>query len=84
MDDLIERIENARTDADWGAAEGMTNGIDVMLSREDCAAISAILTKAFGCALMGKRDADLADMLARLAGAFEGDSRVDDDDSEEA
>lgn len=85
MDDFIERLENARTDADWAATRGRhTNGEDqIMISREDCTAIGDFLTQVFGLVLLGKRDPDIADKIAILGGAFQGNSEDDDGEDEE-
>lgn len=72
MEDLLERIENSRSDADYFAARGDQDKALVMLSLADCAAIGELLTKAFGAVLVGKRDPALADNLALLGSAFEG------------
>jgi hypothetical protein len=80
MDDLIERIESARADADWYAGRGDSQNAVVTLSIPDCDAISKLLTAAFGCALTGNRHAELAERLAILSGAFAGDG----DDQEAA
>lgn len=72
-DDLIDRIANARADADWHVGEGNAEGTYVSLSRDDCTAVAAILAEAYGCALVGKREPNLAETLAILSGAFEGE-----------
>lgn len=81
MDELLERIEASRADADWAVRYGKDHDHRVHLSREDCDEIAAILTKAFGVCLTGKRDPDLADSLALLSGAFEGDGDNTHDDA---
>lgn len=81
FDALIERIENARTDADWSAQNGKEYDT-VSLSREDCSGIGGLITKAFGAALTGVRDSALAEKLAILSGAFKGEESDDDDDDE--
>lgn len=73
MGDLIERIENARSDADYYATRGEDDMSGVTLSRADCTEIGRILTEAFGAILMGKRDPELAEKIAIIAGAFEGE-----------
>lgn len=78
-DDLIERIENARDDAAYWAKQGKADKAVVSLSLEDCAQIGALLTKAFGVILTGKRDTEVADRLAILGGAFQ--SAEEDDES---
>lgn len=82
MDDLIERIEDARNDADYWFGEGDADKATVTLSREDCTAIAEFLTKAFGCVLMGKQDSAVADTLAILGGAFAGEQEDTADDEE--
>jgi hypothetical protein len=74
MDDLIERIENARSDADYYAEQGDDDKARVVLSRDDCTELGKFLTKVFGLVLMGRQDSEVADQLAILGGAFEGES----------
>jgi hypothetical protein len=78
MDELIERIENARSDADFWASEGKDDNAVVTLSREDCTTLGKFLTKVFGLVLMGKQNSEIADQLAILSGAFEGEGSSDD------
>jgi hypothetical protein len=77
MDDLIDRIENARSEAAYWAKEGKNDRAVVPLTLEDCAEVGALLVKAFGVIATGKRDMEVADRLAVLGGAFTGD---DDED----
>lgn len=74
MDELIERIENARSDADYWFGRGDLEKATVTLSRDDCAAISKLLIDAYGCTLRGWRDTGVADNLSRLAWALEGEN----------
>lgn len=74
FDEVVDRIEAARGDADYWASQGSAEKASVALSREDCAAISELLTKAFACAaVLGRRDSETADKLAILGGAFAGE-----------
>lgn len=79
MDDLIERIDNARGDADYWVKEGKPEKAVVTLSLDDCDMLGKFLTEAFGAVMMGKQDMTIADKLAVLAGAFEGEQDDEDD-----
>lgn len=83
MDELIERIESARSDADYFASEGKDDKAVVTLSREDCTALGKFMTKVFGLVLTGRRDEEVADQLAILGGAFEGEADSDDEDEDD-
>jgi len=71
-DDLIEKIENARDDAEYWRKQGKDDKAVVPLTLEDCAQIGALLTKAFGVIMTGKRDTEVADRLCILGGALKG------------
>ena len=82
LDKILDKIENARADADYFAKNGGDDGVGLVLSRDDCTQIGELLILAFGSALVGKRDSALAEQLSLLAGAFKGDT--DDEDDGEA
>lgn len=87
MDEIIEKIENAREDADYWAKQGKTDGsqhVTIRLTRTECDEIAAFLTKAFGAVVTGTRDDDVSTNLACLGGAFEGEgiSGSDEDEGE--
>lgn len=73
MDALIEKIENARSDAAYFAERGDQDKAVVALTIDECSQLGKFLASAFGPLLQGKRDAALAEQFVILGSAFEGD-----------